>query len=87
MGRTSHFRLGESVVWLTGATSGAAASLELSTSTGVVALLDTEGGMDERSNWSDKDDNEDNDEGSFEGVSYCIGFDSVAGGDGGGGGD
>ncbi len=69
LGRTSHFRLGESVVWLTGATSGAAASLELSTSTGVVALLDTEGGMDERSNWSDRDDNEDNDEGSFEGVS------------------
>jgi hypothetical protein len=84
LGRTSHFRLGESVGWLTRETSGATASLELSTSTGVVALLDTDGGMDERSNWSDKEDNEDDEfeddefeDDSFGGVPFCIGFDSV----------
>lgn len=79
LGRTSHFRLGKSVGWLTRVTSGATASLELSTSTGVVALLDTDGGRDERSNWSDKEDNEDDEfeDASFVGVPFCIGSNGV----------
>jgi hypothetical protein len=85
LGRTSHLRLGESVGWLGREILGAGASLELSTSTGVVALLVTDGAMDERSDWSDKDDNE---EDSFVRVPSCVGIDSVVcGGGGGAGGD
>lgn len=55
-GRTSHFRRGEPVGWLGRIVAGAGASLELSTSTGVVALLD--GGSDKRSDCSEREDSE-----------------------------
>ncbi len=78
LGRTSHFRRGESHGRLTWESSGRrAASLELSTSTGVVALLDVDGARDDSSNWSDKDDNEESDDDSLFGVPVCIGFECV----------
>lgn len=42
-------------------------------------MLDTDGGRDERSNWSDKEDNEDEEpeDDSFVGVPFCLGFDGV----------
>jgi hypothetical protein len=51
----------------------------MSTSTGVVALLDTDGARDERSDGSDKEDNEDKEEDSFARGSFDIGLGSVVG--------
>jgi hypothetical protein len=85
LGRTSHFRLGESVGWLGRAALTTAASLELSTSTGVVALLEADSSRDERSDWEGREGREDSGEDSFRGLPFCIGIDSVV--DGGCGGD
>ena len=62
---------------------GAGASLELSTSTGVVALLDTDGGRDERSECSDRFDSEEETDGIFFTASaFCREIESVSGGGG-----
>jgi hypothetical protein len=59
LGRISHFRLGDSGGWVGRVMSEAEeTSLELSMSTGVVALLDPDAGADERSEASDKDERE-----------------------------
>lgn len=79
LGLTSHFRLGDSINGLKETMSSAGASLELSTSIGVVALLDPDCARDPRSEWSvnGNEERDDKEEDSFMDAPFCTALDVV----------
>jgi len=85
LGRTSYLRRGTLLDcgWLKTLGACAAASLELSTSTGVVALLDREAGRDDRSDCSDVTESEEAEDDNGRARTKAIGC-SGMGGSGGG---